>query len=408
MIGTNSNQREILHANDAVPSALLAENALPPPDFERLKRLHLIVWFEYASTLSIFDRVGMLDRELAIYRRLRPHLRALTLITWSRGEDAVYVDRLGDIGLVHNKNGWTWPIWMAILLATFGLRFPGQRLVKTNQMSGARHILRVAKFWRTNLVARCGYPWSLFAERERGRDDPVTHEAIRTEQYVFREAACVVGSTMEIANLAIVRDGVPKTRVCVVPNYVDTDLLSPAPAKPRSGKRIGYLGRFEPQKNPLALIEAVAGLDVDLEMAGDGSLRNDARALAQKLGVRLNLPGNIPHRQLPDFFRGLDLFVLPSNFEGHPKALLEAMACGLPVVGTDTPGIRDVLRHGETGFLAKPDAGSIREAIVRLLADRDFAALLGSNARAAVSSSISLDRTVDRELRVFSRAMETV
>jgi glycosyltransferase involved in cell wall biosynthesis len=384
---------------------LRPEESLPPPDFARLKALHLVVWFEYASTLAIFDRVGMLDRELAIYRRLRPHLRALTLITWSRGEDAAYIDRLGDIGLVHNKHEWTWPAWMAILLATFGLRFPGSRLIKTNQMSGARHILRVAKFWRTNLVARCGYPWSLFAMRERGPDDPVTREAIATERSVFRGAAHVVGSTEEIAKLAIERDGVPQAHVSIVPNYVDTDLLSPGPSAPRTKRmRIGFLGRFEKQKNPLALIEAVAGHDVELVMIGEGSLRHEMAALGAKLGIDLKLPGNMPHRDLPEFFRGLDLFILPSLFEGHPKALLEAMSCGLAVIGADSPGIREVLRDGDTGLLTAPDALSIRNAIDRILGDRDFAARLGRNARDEILRTVSLDRTIERELRVLSFA----
>ncbi len=384
--------------------SLLPEDSLPPPDFARLKTLHLVVWFEYASTLAIFDRVGMLDRELAIYRRLRPHLRALTLITWSRGEDAVYAEQLGEIGLVHNKHEWTWLAWMAILLATFGLRFPGPRLVKTNQMSGARHILRVANFWRTKLVARCGYPWSIFATRERGPNDPVTREAIDTERNVFRGAAHVVGSTEEIAKLAIERDGVPQGQVSVVPNYVDTDLLSPGPSAPRAKKRIGFLGRFENQKNPLALIEAVAGLDVELVMIGEGSLRHEMAALGSRLGVDLKLPGNMPHRDLPKFFRGLDLFVLPSLFEGHPKALLEAMSCGLAVIGADSPGIREVLRDGDTGLLTATDASSIRAAIDRVFANGELAARLGGCARDEILRTVSLDRTIERELRVLSFA----
>lgn len=384
------------------PSARLPEFALPPPDSERLSRLHLIVWFEYASSLAIFDRVGMLDRELAVYRRLRPHLRALTLITWSRGEDDAYAARLGDICLVHNRHGWTWPVWMGLMLASFGGRFPGKRIVKTNQMSGARHILRVTQAWRTPLIARCGYPWSLFAERERGTDDPVAREARATERAVFRGARHVVGSTTEIADLAIRRDGVPPERVSVVPNYVDTDLMSPGSALSRPRPRIGFLGRLERQKNPLALIEAMAGLDADLVAVGEGTLRDAMVTRAAELGVSLKMLGNLPHADLPDFFRALDAFVLPSLFEGHPKALLEAMACGLPVVGADSPGIREVVTHERTGLIAEPAPAPLRQAIGRLLADRALGFRLGEAARKEIVAAMSLDRTVERELRVLS------
>lgn len=396
----------MLHNSHASSTLLYPENTLPPPDVARLLRLHLIVWFEYASTLAIFDRVGMLERELAIYRRLRPHLRALTLVTWSRGEDAAYVGALGDIGLLHNCHQWTWPVWMGIQLTTFGFRFKGPRVVKTNQMSGARHILRVARAWRTPLVARCGYPWSLFAARERGADDPVTREALATEHAVFRGAARVVGSTAEIADLAIVRDGVPAARVSVVPNYVDTDFMAPGPASVRQRACVGFLGRFERQKNPLMLIEAMAGLDVDLVAVGEGSLRDQMAARASEIGVKLTMPGNLPHFKLSEFFRGLDVFALPSLFEGHPKALLEAMACGLPVVGADSPGIREVIDSGRTGLLAAPEPAAFRAAIIGLLSDRVRAATLGSAARAEIIARMSLDQTVERELRILSAAAE--
>jgi glycosyltransferase involved in cell wall biosynthesis len=395
------------HALNLGPSARLPENNLPPPDSAHLSRLHLVVWFEYASTLAIFDRVGMLERELAIYRRLRPHLRALTLVTWSRGEDAAYVGALGDIGLLHNHHQWTWPVWMGIQLATFGFRFPGLRVLKTNQMSGAQHILRVARAWRTPLVARCGYPWSLFAARERGADDPVTREALATERAVFRGAARVVGSTAEIADLAIARDGVPAALVSVVPNYVDTDLMAPGPAPVRPRPRVGFLGRFERQKNPLTLIEAMAGIDAELVAVGAGSLRDAMAVRAAELGISLTMSGNLPHPELPGFFRSLDVFALPSLFEGHPKALLEAMACGLPVVGGDSPGIREVVDHGRTGLLAAPEPAAFRAAIAGLLADRARAAALGSAARAEIVAGMSLDQTVERELRVLSAAAAT-
>ncbi|MBI3506460.1 MAG: glycosyltransferase family 4 protein [Proteobacteria bacterium] len=380
-------------------------SVLPPADPARLSRLHLAVWLEYASTLAVYDRVGMLDRELAIYRRLVPHLRAITLITWSRGEDEAYRAALGPIGLVHNANDWTWPAWMAILLATFGLRFPGPRLIKTNQMSGARHILRVARAWRTPLVARCGYPWSVFAEREKGPDDPVTREARATERAVFRGATHVVGSTEEIAGLAIARDGVPAERVSVVPNYVDTDLLSPGEGHRRGGRSVvGFLGRLEAQKNPLALVEAVSGLDADLVVIGEGSLRGEMEALARARGVSVRFLGNVRHGELPALFRSFDVFVLPSLFEGHPKALMEAMSCGVPVIGTDTPGIREVIRADESGLLCRTDAAALHEAIARLLGDEALAARLGAGARSQIVATVSLDRTVERELRVLSHA----
>jgi glycosyltransferase involved in cell wall biosynthesis len=137
---------------------------------------------------------------------------------------------------------------------------------------------------------------------------------------------------------------------------------------------------------------------------GEGSLRAEMAALAAREGVDVRFSGNVPHRGLPPIFAGADVFVLPSHFEGHPKALLEAMSCGLPTVGADSPGIREVLCDGETGLLCGTDAGSIRTAIRRVLGDRELAARLGTAARAYVVANDSLDLTLERELRVLSAA----
>jgi len=384
---------------------LLPEKALPPPDLARLGRQHLVLFLEYASTLEIYDKVGVLDRELALYRRLAGRLGRITIVTWSRGPDAAYRARLGEIGLVFNERGWSWPVWMAWLFAAFPYLFAGPCIVKTNQMSGAQHIRKLAWRARAPMIARCGYPWSIFCEREYGRDDPRTRQALRTERAAFRGAAHVVGSTPEIWHLAVDTHGVAPANCSVVPNYVDTDLLRPA-ASPRAAAgrpNVLFLGRLEAQKNPLALIEAMNGLDASLTVVGEGSLRAETAALAAARGVDVRFLGNVPHGELPAVFAAADAFVLPSLFEGHPKALLEAMACGLPVVGADVPGIREVLQDAKTGLLCGTDAGSIRTALARVLGESGLAARLGTAARDYVVANDSLDLTVERELRILSK-----
>jgi glycosyltransferase involved in cell wall biosynthesis len=382
----------------------LPENALPAPDAARLARTHLVLFLEYASTLAIYDKVGLLDRELELYRRLRGHLRGISIVTWSRGEDEIYRGRLGDIELVHNRLDWSWPVWMGYLYFFFGWRFRAPCIVKTNQMSGAQHVLRIARRARTPLVARCGYPWSRFARREKGPDHPETRQAEATERAVFGGAAHVVGSTAEIRAMAIEDYGIAAGRVSVVPNYVDTDLFSPRPRRAGPPTAL-FLGRLEDQKNPLALVEALAGTGLRLLIVGDGSLRGAIEADARRHGVDVEFRGNVPHRMLPETFAEADLFVLPSRFEGHPKALMEAMAFGLPVVASDVVGISEVVRDGDTGLLCPPTAAGLAAAIGRLRADPALAARLGKAARAAIVADVSLDRTIDRELRVLDAAI---
>jgi glycosyltransferase involved in cell wall biosynthesis len=158
------------------------------------------------------------------------------------------------------------------------------------------------------------------------------------------------------------------------------------------------VGRLSQLKNPQLLIRACAGLDVELVMVGDGPLRPAVEELGAELKVRLRLMGNLPHRELPGVLNQAAIFLLTSQIEGHPKALLEAMSCGLAVIGVDSPGIRELICHQENGWLCPADENSIRAAIQQLLAQPYLRAELGRNARRFVAENFAFERVIEMEI----------
>jgi glycosyltransferase involved in cell wall biosynthesis len=92
---------------------------------------------------------------------------------------------------------------------------------------------------------------------------------------------------------------------------------------------------------------------------------------------------------------------MPSLLEGHPKALLEAMACGLPVIATDVPGIREVIRHRTNGYLCGTSPLEIRSAIQDVLADPSLRERMGAKARDYVVQSCSMDKIMNLELELL-------
>jgi glycosyltransferase involved in cell wall biosynthesis len=138
-----------------------------------------------------------------------------------------------------------------------------------------------------------------------------------------------------------------------------------------------YSGRFHRQKGVRYLLEAFVLLKeryssdfpLLLLLAGDGPERE---ALEAKFG---NVLGDscrfLGHREdMPDLLAATDLFVLPSLWEGCPMVILEAWAAGVPVIATDVPGTRDLIRDGENGLLVPPkDPVALAEAIERLWKD---------------------------------------
>ncbi len=344
----------------------------------------------------------MFEREVALYRALRPHLRSITFVTYGDQRDLAYANRIPGIRILCNRWGLSDRWYTRLLTTIYPLLWRGPTVLKSNQVWGADVPLRIASRFNRKFVARCGYLYSEFVERQHGVDSPQAGRARTYEGIVFAGADRVVVTAPAMRQAVIERYSLPEEKVTVIPNYVDAGLFKPNPnGSPRQG-RICFIGRLEEQKNPFALLEAVKGLDVELLMIGNGSLRGALEAKAQAEGLPVRFLGNLPHTALPEYLSSSQLFVLPSFYEGHPKTLIEAMACGLPVIGADVPGVRELIRHRETGYLCGTSPEEIRAAIQEVLGDPGLQARIGRNAREFVVEHFALERVAQQELELLS------
>ena len=371
-----------------------------------LAELQLVLFFTRGISLRTWAEVGMFEREIALYQALRPHLRSITMVTYGDATDLEYGEALGDIRVVCNR--WKLPrrLYASMLSRVSPRRWKGPTVVKSNQVGGADVALRAAQRCGGKYVARCGYLRSFFMEQRHGPHSPQAERARSLEQTVFRAADRVVVTTPAMREAVLERYAVPAERMRVIPNYVLTGLFRPEPRRARTGRRLCFVGRLSEQKNLFALLEATKGIDVELDIVGGGNLEGQIREKVRSDGLRVRLLGQVPHRQLPEIMNNADAFVLPSLYEGHPKTLIEAMSCGLPVIGTDVPGIRELIRHRETGYLCGTSPEEIRAAIEELLADPGLRARLGERAREFIVSRFSLARVVELELALLRELAE--
>jgi glycosyltransferase involved in cell wall biosynthesis len=156
---------------------------------------------------------------------------------------------------------------------------------------------------------------------------------------------------------------------------------------------VGYIGQLIARKRVDTLIEAFAGLQdktAVLFMIGDGDQRGALEALANQLGLagRVRFLGFRNDRL--DFLRGFDVLVLPSALEGIPRCLMEAMAAGVPVVGTRIPGISDLIDDAQTGLIFDVGATEqLEECLNRLSLDHALREGLALNANRRVTESFS-------------------
>ncbi len=177
--------------------------------------------------------------------------------------------------------------------------------------------------------------------------------------------------------------------VSVVPNGVDLAPLRDAkPADDLAGRKklVGALGRLDPQKGHDLLLRAWPQVlarhpDASLVIAGEGLMRGDLERLIRKLGVERSVSLHGHRSDVPRFLSALEVFCMPSRWEGFGLALVEALACGKPSVVSDVDSLPEVL--GDAGLLVPTeDPDALARAVAGLLDDPARRADLASRARA--------------------------
>lgn len=211
--------------------------------------------------------------------------------------------------------------------------------------------------------------------------------------------------------------GVSKELITVIPNAVgQSKTANRETVREQLGLRsdhrvIGYCGRLAPQKCLSDLVWAFHLLLQDdqntrLLIIGDGPQRDELSELAEHMGSRNEIQF-LGHRQdAAEIMAALDVFCLPSEFEGMSNSLMEAMSIGIPVVASDIAANRELVRDAETGLLFKHgDGPDLARAVKQVLDDRSFAARVASAAQTYIMTNHSVDQLVKRHCELYSRLL---
>ncbi|MDP1990460.1 MAG: glycosyltransferase family 4 protein, partial [Syntrophales bacterium] len=228
---------------------------------------------------------------------------------------------------------------------------------------------------------------------------------------IFKRSVAVVANSPGLKEMSERAD---PAQVQVIPNGVDTDFFYPSDILNDKRHRpfaFLFVGRFQIAKNLFYLFDHVASLRSSgvgffvLHLVGDGPQRDELQSHAKYLGIEdcLVWHGWVDKESLREVYRRADCLVNPSLCEGMPNVVLEAMACGLPVIASRVPGNDSVVRHGETGWLfdlGQPDA--FRTALREIMADPGRANKMGQTGRTWVQKEFSWRRVAQAYADLFS------
>ncbi len=302
---------------------------------------------------------------------------------------------------VAGKPGWRGLVYAFAMPWIHRALFRSCSVLRVMQAGAAIPAIVASILWKKPLVVTYGYPYGEFMRR-KGRPiyawfvDRVAHVAIR-------RARAVICTTPALE--AHVRAVVGPGTTHLVPNGVDLARFRPNGRMPSGNAklRLLFVGRLGAQKNLATLGPALAPLRdrVQLTLVGDGPERAMLEREYATHGLDARFVGTVAHDRLPEFCSGADVFVLPSLIEGHPKALIEAMACGLACVGADVEGIRGVLTDGETGLIVRATTEAWTDAIRRLADDAALRDRLGRAAADHAARHYDLARAIEREREIL-------
>ena len=356
------------------------------------------MFFTRGMSLEGWHRAGILEREVALYRALlSDSVDRLVFVTYGGTDDLEWTHILPGLEVLPNR--WKIPPNLYSVLAPWLYRksLRDASVFKTNQINGAWSGVIAKALFRKPLIVRCGFLWSDSVERQTS--SRWRRLVARTlERLIVRAADRVVVAGEADRDTVVRRYGVDAARMEIVANYVDTSLFRPLPGVTGERGRIVFVGRLEPEKNVDSLLDALCGmLNVRLTVVGDGSLRGALEAKARVSGLDVEFLGRLPSAEVPHVLHRAEACVLPSYYEGNPKVLVEAMACGVPVVGTRVAGIRDLVIHRETGFLCGTTPEDIRLALEEVLTDSALRARLHERGLRYVRERCSLSVVADQE-----------
>lgn len=216
-------------------------------------------------------------------------------------------------------------------------------------------------------------------------------------------ADAIASTSYAMAEQAKWACGNNKKTVTVTPFGVDVKKFAPREKEKHDRPIIGIVKYLEPIYDIPLLIKAFSivykheDTKPILEIYGDGSLKNELIALTQELEVQdcVHFNGTIPNTQVPEVLNSFDVFVNCSKAESFGVAVVEAMACEIPVIVTNTEGFKEVVVDGETGIVLKDrKPETMAKALTTLLHDKEMCSIMGKKGRERVLDIYDWDKNV--------------
>jgi len=294
-----------------------------------------------------------------------------------------------------------------------------RKLVRRCSITTA-HVVFFDYFSALPWIARlCGIPHILYEMQNSGEFRATSWKRVllRMRTRAMTRPMSSVIAISDFVKRQLVNGGLPEGKIVVRYLGVDTERFRPDPDARREWAQrfsippdeliLSTVSYLRPFKNPQVLIQACHELakrqvKARLFVAGDGDMLPGLKSLSERLGVadRVHWLGNVADPKT--LLQASDIFLLASVGEAFGLVLAEAMACGVPIVGTRSGSLTEVVEHGRTGLLSAPlDAVALADSVESLAKDGRLRKEMGTRAIEHVRRNFTVDLAVERTIHIY-------
>lgn len=365
----------------------------------------LALFLELGGSLEEWNDVGFFSREISLYNKLaRDFFEKIYIFTYGSEKDLSYATSL-EKNIIIIPRGKRSTNYLNNFFYELRISFKYRSILKrcdifkTNQNSGSI-AASIAKMLspQKKLVIRSGY---IGSELDWNRLSLAAKAYyVLSENLAYRICDHILIPERD-AEILSHKYSFTKEKVTALNNSIDTEIFTAL--EKEKGYDIIYVARLNDTKNHQALLEAAKGIAAHILFIGKGENREKIEKLSEELSIDVTIIDSIPNNRLPEYYSSAKICVFPSLHEGNPKALLEAMACGLPVVTLDSPGITNIIKDKKNGLIGPEE--SLRGNISRLLSDQSLRDILGKEARTTVLNDYSFEKIVKKEIDTYKKLL---
>jgi len=366
------------------------------------------LFFTYDISLSEWDRLKIIDRELKFYNEIvkgSPDIN-YTFITYGDDEDLKYNNKYPNIEI--------FPIYLKIkkpenkfirLINSFLIPFKIKKttahldIYKTNQLFGSWVPIILKFLNKKPLIIRTGFDLLKFSVKENKNILKIFSFYLLTQISLLSSDKYFVSSIEDKEFISKYFLLMNKSKLQLRPNWISS--AEKIDLENRENKKILSVGRLEKQKNYFNLISSLKNSEYSLDIVGEGSLKEELIAHAKKNNVKVNFLGLVHHKKLLNLYREYKFFVMASNYEGHPKSLIEAMSRGCIPVVNKIKNVENIIFHKKNGILYNANSENLINFIKDINLDKKLSLNLANEAIKFVNDNYSISKEVQKEIAAY-------